>query len=39
MGGDHWVDVGNSVSVGSGVSRATVAEGDAATVTVGVGVG
>ena len=39
VGGNHWVGVGGSVSVGSTVPKADVAEGGAVGVTVDVGVG
>lgn len=39
VGGNHCVGVGGSVSVGSTVPSVGVAEGDAASVAVGVGVG
>ena len=39
MGGNHWVGVAGSVSVGATVLRVGVAEGVSATAAVGVGVG
>ncbi len=39
VGGNHWVGVGGSVSVGSTVPKVDVAAGGSVGVTVDVGVG